>query len=183
VLAEGPGPDFFSDQSILSAKPKEQMELVKGIWIYEIAELSGMRRTDVESIKAFTSRQNDRGRWVWSHAVEDQPRRCIFFGTTNRDDYLMDNSNRRFWPVNVGRRIDTAALLRDRDQLWAEAAQREAASKRSIPPRRPASSCSRWSAPSRNSSGRSFNRGSWRDLRAPKPRGCASGDRHPIRRA
>jgi predicted P-loop ATPase len=120
------GPDFFSDRPILSVGTKEQKELVRGIWLYEIADLAGMKRADVEAVKVFASCQNDRGRPAYGRSVEDQPRRRVFFGTTNRRDYLKsDTGNRRFWPVKVGR-IDIAALKRDRDQIWAEAVRREA---------------------------------------------------------
>jgi hypothetical protein len=111
----------FSDQTILTASDKEQQELVRGVWLYEIADLAGMRRADVEKVKAFATRTHDRARPAYGRRRVDAPRRCIFIATTNEDEYLQSQTgNRRFWPVKTGT-IDIEALHLDRDQLWAEA--------------------------------------------------------------
>jgi hypothetical protein len=117
------GIENFSDQTILGARDREQQELLAGVWLFEIAELSNMRKTEVEHIKAFASRTHDRARPAYGRTRVDQPRRCILFATTNDDRYLKI-ADRRFWPVKTAT-IDIEALRRDRDQLWAEAAQRE----------------------------------------------------------
>ena len=117
------GTENFSDQTILGARDKEQQELLAGVWLYEIAELTNIRRTEVEHIKAFASRTHDRARPAYGYNRVDQPRRCVLFATTNNDRYLKE-PDRRFWPVRTTT-IDIEALRRDRDQLWAEAAQRE----------------------------------------------------------
>jgi hypothetical protein len=120
------GPDNFSDQSILGVDDRKQQELTEGVWLYEIGELSGMRRADADHVKAFASRKKDRARPAYGRYTVSQPRRTVFFGSTNKDDYLQDDTgNRRFWPIATGH-IDLDGLRRDRDQLWAEAAAREA---------------------------------------------------------
>jgi Virulence-associated protein E len=116
----------FSDQSILGLSDQQQQERLRGKWVYEISDLSGIRKAEVESVKAFASRTHDRARPAYGRTLIESPRRCVIFGTTNDSTYLKSRTgNRRFWPVKVGT-IDIAALRLDRDQLIAEAAAVEA---------------------------------------------------------
>jgi len=117
------GPENFSDQTILGARDREVQELLAGVWLYEIAELSNIRRTDVEHMRSFVSRTVDRARKAYGHFRTDLPRTPIFFATTNDDKYLK-HADRRFWPVKTTT-IDIEALKCDRDQLWAEASAQE----------------------------------------------------------
>jgi predicted P-loop ATPase len=116
---------WFSDTLNLGADTNRQIEALQGKWIVEAPELKGLRGGDVESLKAFLSRQVDRGRLAYERMVGEHPRQCVIAGSTNSGRYLKDGTgNRRFWPVRTGT-VDLAALRADRDQLWAEAAQRE----------------------------------------------------------
>lgn len=117
------GAENFSDQTILGVDDRKQQELTKGVWFYEIAEMSGMKKADVDHIKAFVTRQEDRARPAYARFQEIQPRRCIFIGSVNPGggEYLTSTTgNRRFWPIPV-KMIDLDALKTDRDQLLAEA--------------------------------------------------------------
>jgi len=120
------GDDNFSDQSILGARDKEVQEQLCGVWMHENADLAGMRRAEVEHVKAFASRQVDRARPAYGRVTERRPRRSIDWGTTNNSEYLQSQTgNRRFWTLAVGR-IDIDALKYDRLLLLGEAAAREA---------------------------------------------------------
>jgi hypothetical protein len=119
-------PEWFSDTSPLGLDTRQTLEHILGFWLIEISELTGFGKRNVEELKATLSRQTDRGRLPWAHSPIEVKRQCIFIGTTNSDAFLEDTTgNRRFWIVKVGE-IDLDALSRDRDQLWAEAAAREA---------------------------------------------------------
>jgi predicted P-loop ATPase len=120
------GADNFSDATIIGLRDKEQQEACRGRWLYEIPDLSGLGKADIEHAKAFASRTHDRARPAYGKATIDQPRRCVFVGTTNDSNYLKSQTgNRRFWPVKTGT-VHAEAVERDRDQLWAEAAYYEA---------------------------------------------------------
>ncbi len=119
-------PDWFTDDLPLNRDSKEVIERTSGRWIVEAAELKGMRRGDVEHLKAFLSRQVDKARLAYGRLTSEVPRQFVLAGTTNNQNYLKDQTgNRRFWPVAVAP-FDLAALAAERDQLWAEAAHREA---------------------------------------------------------
>ncbi len=129
IAALCPDPELFTDNFQLSHNTKEAIEQTAGKWIVEIGELAGMRKSDIDHVKSLLSRQTDEARLVYGKLREPRKRQFVFIGTTNETNYLIDPSgNRRFWPVTVGvsRKIDIAAIIRDRDQLWAEAARREA---------------------------------------------------------
>jgi predicted P-loop ATPase len=114
------GSSYFSDNLPLMGT-KDASDHIRGKWIIEVGELSAMQKSDVEAIKAFVSRQEEKFRPAYARKTITYPRRCIFIGTTNQDAYLRDETgNRRFWPVKVGD-VDLVALERDRDLLWAEA--------------------------------------------------------------
>src|SRR5262249_7296663 len=118
--------DWFSDDVPLNADGKRVIEALRGRWIVEAAELNGMRKGEVEHLKAFLSRAEDRARMSYDRLCTEVKRQCVIIGTTNSSEYLRDSpGNRRFWPVKI-EQFDCEALRRDRDQLWAEAAKREA---------------------------------------------------------
>jgi hypothetical protein len=119
--------EWFTDDLPLHMEGKRVIEALRGKWIVEAAELEGLKRADIAHLKAFLSRQTDRGRMAYDRLVTEVPRQCVLAGTTNSMEYLRDmTGNRRVWPVLV-RRFKVDKLRQDRDQLWAEAAAREAA--------------------------------------------------------
>lgn len=120
------GRQWFSDSAPLHDKPREVIEQLRGRWIVECADLAGMRRGEVEALKAFLSRKEDVSTMKFERETNVAPRQCIFVGTTNERNYLVSTTgNRRFWPVRV-EPFDIAGLTAARDQLWAEAAACEA---------------------------------------------------------
>jgi predicted P-loop ATPase len=107
---------------------KQVIERTTGKWIIEASELHGNRGREAEQLKAFLSRQIDGPvRLAYARLPISVPRQFVIIGTTNTSvGYLKDaTGGRRFWPVRV-QRFDVDAILRDRDQIWAEAAEREA---------------------------------------------------------
>jgi predicted P-loop ATPase len=121
------GDENFKDEPILGLGSREVQEQLSDIWVHESADLAGMRKAEVEKVKAFASRQEDCARAAYGYFPKRQPRHAINVATTNAETYLQSQSgNRRFWPLKVLKRIDVEKLERSRLQLWGEAATLEA---------------------------------------------------------
>jgi putative DNA primase/helicase len=115
---------WFSD-ALPDLHSKDAAIQLQGRWIQELPELAALNRSEIEPIKAFTSRQTDIYRPPYGRNTVERPRHCVFIATTNLAEYLADETGgRRFWPVRCGKRIDLEALQHDRDQLWSEARAR-----------------------------------------------------------
>lgn len=120
------GGDWFND-SVVDLSGKDGMQSIQGCWIIELGELVGIKRSEVESVKGFITREVDEYRASYGKIKEAHPRQCIMFATTNEGEFLKgDTGNRRFWVVrckveehdHAPWELDKAAI----GQIWAEAA-------------------------------------------------------------
>lgn len=122
------GMEWFSD-TFTTVQGKESFEQIQGAWLIEMAELSGLKKAEVESIKHYISKREDMFRPAYGRTVETYKRQCVFFGTTNNKDFLRDpTGNRRFMPIDVRPEYVTKSVIDDLtqdevDQIWAEAYQ------------------------------------------------------------
>jgi putative DNA primase/helicase len=110
--------------TVTSFNGKDPLDKIQGRWIIEIEELDAFNKSEVDSIKSFLTNTNDRYRPAYGHFTVDHPRTCVFAGTTNKNEYLRDETgNRRFWPIQCGQ-IKNEILRKDLHQLWAETVTR-----------------------------------------------------------
>lgn len=105
---------------------KSGAEKLQGFWVIEIGELAGMKKADIEKVKAFLSTSDDKYRPSYGKVVESHPRQCIIIATVNGErGYLRDiTGNRRFWIMKVHQKKQKKTWNFDetfRQQFWAEA--------------------------------------------------------------
>lgn len=102
-------------------KSDDNARRMRGRLVVECAELQGLGGRETEMVKATITRTHED--WVpkYKEFSTAYPRRFVFWGSSNTDDFLSDSTgNRRWLPVRVGGG-DAAAVRVDRNQLWAEA--------------------------------------------------------------
>ena len=119
------GKDWYSD-SLATFEGKDAAELIQGYWVIEAGELTGMNKTEMNTVKQFLSKVEDVYRMPYGRRTGNFPRSCVIVGTTNDKEFLKDRTgNRRFWPVDLGYRPPTKCvftqLAEEIDQIWAEA--------------------------------------------------------------
>lgn len=120
VMAMAPEPDAYVEVN-LEHRDDNLARSLRGKLVGELGELRGLMTKDAEAIKAWITRTHEE--WIPKYVefATKFPRRLVFIGTTNNDEFLADDTGERRWlPVRVGT-VDADAIARDRDQLWAEA--------------------------------------------------------------
>ena len=121
------GDEFYSETlSLTDMDDKSGAEKLQGFWVVEIGELAGMKKADIEKVKAFLSTSDDKYRPSYGKTVESHPRQCIIIASVNGErGYLRDiTGNRRFWIVKVHQEVQIKKwnfTAEERDQIWAEA--------------------------------------------------------------
>lgn len=116
-------PDWFTD-GLGDIHTKDVVDQMTGKWMIELSELASIKKADIETVKAFITRQVDRVRPPYGRRSVDFPRQSIFIGSTNNSHYFNDETgNRRFWPVSIDE-VNLRWLRKHRKQLWAEAMMR-----------------------------------------------------------
>lgn len=124
------GREWYSDSLTISdMRDKTAAEKLQGYWILELGELAGIKKVDVETVKSFITRTDDKFRQSYGVTVESHPRNNVIVGSTNAESgFLRDiTGNRRFWPVLVtgkGKRNVWDITPEVVDQLWAEAIEK-----------------------------------------------------------
>lgn len=120
--------EWFTD-NIVDFNSKDTLLLLQNCVIAEVPELQGFNKADSNRLKQFLGQKTDKYRAPYERREEEHPRHCVFFGTTNDDEFLRDSTgNRRYWPIEVGKNRSTKNVFKElsieRDQIWAEAVAR-----------------------------------------------------------
>ena len=119
--------EYYSETlSLTDMDDKSGAEKLQGFWVVEIGELAGMKKADIEKVKAFLSTSDDKYRPSYGKTVESHPRQCVIIATVNGErGYLRDiTGNRRFWIIKVHQTKQKKAWNFDdafRNQFWSEA--------------------------------------------------------------
>ena len=107
---------------------KDMVHVIIGKMVVELSEMSAIKRTEMEAIKAILTTTVDDVRLSYERDAKSYPRTCVFIGSTNKvgQPYIPDDTGaRRFWPTIVAKEfpIKLNLLKEDVDQLWAEAVE------------------------------------------------------------
>ena len=121
--------DSWFNDSLDSLDSDKAAQSLMGSWIVELAELKSLARTagGVESVKRFLTAVQDKYRVPYERRADIFLRQCVFAGTTNKSDFLQDETgNRRFLIIQTGVNKPTKSLfvpeaIEDMKAAWAQA--------------------------------------------------------------
>lgn len=124
---------WFADTTFIVGE-KDAYQVLRGKWLYEIAEFHSFGKAEATKVKAFVSSRVDTYRASYGAEARDWLRQICFAATTNHYEIFTDpTGNTRFWPVDVADELNLQLLREWREQLFAEAVHRYLAGERAYP--------------------------------------------------
>lgn len=116
------GDENFTD-SVLGTEEKDSLMALSQYWACEYSEFETIStKKDVSQLKSWLARNRDDYRAPYAKTVKSHPRTFVLVGSTNRDDFLKDETgSRRFMIIPVERDIPIEQLVEERDRIWGAA--------------------------------------------------------------
>lgn len=111
---EALGGEFYCSTKI-TLGDKDSKMIAASNWFVDMPDDKFMKKEN----RGFITTREDTFRPPFGAAVKQTKRRCVFIGSMNDYQYF-EEEERRYWPVRC-EKVDLEALMRDRDQIWAEA--------------------------------------------------------------
>lgn len=121
LFRELAGKDYFD--TINLSYNKDDLMICHSKWILELGECEeALKPYTMSKLKAFLTKQNDTYRKPYDKNPITVPRQFILVGTTNKDEFLVDETgNRRFWCIELNEKIDIEWVKQNRDLIWSAA--------------------------------------------------------------
>jgi predicted P-loop ATPase len=113
---------WFSDD-LRSIDDKDELAKLSRFWILELAEVDYLfGKKEVEQFKRFLSGRKDTFRPPYGRTNITVDRTCGLFASTNKTGILNDpTGDRRYWIVEVKKKVDIEEIKKHRDNIWAAA--------------------------------------------------------------
>jgi predicted P-loop ATPase len=119
------GKDHFTDSFSFEFDDKKIIEQTENVWLVEAGECHGLKTRDIEHVKALVTRTHDKARKSYGRITSNVPRQFVIVATSNPAAIFSDHTGGRRWNIIKVEGLDLEALERDREQLFAEAAEQE----------------------------------------------------------
>lgn len=112
---------YFTESPIIGGNQKDTEIRFSENFIYNIEELAGLSRIDINKLKADISKSSIKERRAYASFEVSAPRRCNFWASTNQKEFLHDEENTRWLVFNVKAINWNYKTEIDINNIWAQA--------------------------------------------------------------
>jgi hypothetical protein len=112
---------YFTESPIIGGNQKDTEIRFSENFIYNIEELAGLSRIDINKLKADISKSSIKERRSYAAFETYAPRRCNFWASTNQKEFLHDEENTRWLIFNVNSINWNYKHVVNINNVWAQA--------------------------------------------------------------